>query len=315
MAQPLTQEPIIMDARQFSLAHARRQLQRLTLQLNRAARSCNADAVHDCRVAIRRFTQAIAVCQPFLPSAGFQKRRKRLKQIMKDAGEVRNQDVALKLISKFRPPHAAHLRANTNSARKESARRLVAHLKGWSSRRISSQLRLRLAPGPPAGNKDRYSQSINDLAHHVLGRIAKDFHKQGKKASEAEASTAALHRFRIAAKKFRYALEIFQPVFHSSLDPLVASVKSASALLGDVNDCATVAEMVADSKGGAQLGDRLKKRQHKKTEEFRDYWKKEFADAEPLKAIIVQLNLPEPAATRKPVASSLTSDHRERKSA
>ena len=286
MAQPRTPESAGGKARPFAVEQARGQLRHLSSQISRAIKSSNPAAVHDLRVAIRRFTQAIAVTD-------MRKNRRRLKKIMTLAGEVRNCDVALKFIARFKVPHAAVLQSKLEGRRKESEGALVAELIKWRDRRLSLKWRTAL-DSTPSSDKD-----VDELARRVLGRIAKDFQKRGNEASSPEATPKYLHHFRIAAKKFRYALELFQPLYGSSLDPLIASIKSASTLLGDINDCVTVAGIIAGYKGGNRLADRLKKRQHKKTEEFRKYWKEEFtrSSIDPL--------------SKKPVASSrIVSDRR-----
>jgi CHAD domain-containing protein len=221
------------------------------------------------------------------------KHRRRLKKIMDGAGDVRNCDVALKLIAKFRVPHAAHLRSKLESQRNEAERLLTTELRKWTDRRMSFKWRAALDSTPPPGKEE----AAHELAQRTLGRGAKDFLKQGNEASSPKASPKDLHRFRIASKKFRYALELFQPLYETSLRPAIESIKGASALLGDINDCVTVAAMVADYKGSNPLKDRLKKRQDKKTEEFRKYWKEKFSDGESLRGSINPL-------PKKPVASS-----------
>jgi CHAD domain-containing protein len=288
------------DARQFAMEQARSQGKHLALQISRAVKSCSAEAVHQVRVAIRRFTQTVAVSRAYVPGADFKKNRKRLKKIMAGAGEVRNCDVALKLVTKFRAPHAVSLRAKLRSRRTESARALVSDLRKWRERKISATLLRGLDAAPVDGDES----AIHELAHKTLGRIAKEFLKQGKEAALPHATPKGLHRFRIAAKKFRYALELFQPLFSSALDPVVAGVKGASALLGDINDCVTVAAMVEDYKGGQRLAERLKKRQHKKTAEFRSYWKDEFGDGARVREAIDSLKAAGPL--KKPAASSRT---------
>jgi CHAD domain-containing protein len=301
----------IQEAPQFAIEQARGLLKHLTLQVNRVIKSCTADAVHDVRVAIRRFNQSIALSQPYLSDGHLRKHRKRLKKIMTAAGEVRNADVAMKLIARFRTPHAVELKARMNAERKEAERSLLAQLKDWNARQIATKLRAAL-DAPP---RDTGKQAIPEFAHQTLGRLAKEFVKKGKGASAPDASPKGLHHFRIVAKKFRYALELFQPVYRTPLEPVVATIKTAGALLGDINDCVTVAAMVADYKGGARLAARLQKRQSRKTGEFRKYWKDEFNNGERLRDTIDHLALPEPFPSKKPVASSRTSGHRQQKSA
>ena len=106
------------EAREFAVAQAHRQLKHLGLQINRAIKTSNAGAVHDIRVAIRRFSQALSLCHTYFPHGEMPKHR-RLKKIMNSAGDVRNCDVALKLVTKFRVPQAVHLRSKLQSRRKE----------------------------------------------------------------------------------------------------------------------------------------------------------------------------------------------------
>lgn len=305
MAQSRIPDPAASgEARQFAVQQADRQLKHLSLQISRAVKSCNAGAVHDVRVAIRRFTQAIAVCRAYFHAADLPKNRRRLKKFMSGAGEVRNCDVALKFTAKFKVPHAVQLRSKLQSRRKESERLLVTELKKWTDRRMP--VRWRAALNSAAASRE--DEAIHELARRALGRIAKDFLKQGNEASSAEASPNVLHHFRIVAKKFRYALELFQPLY-DALDPIVASIKRAHALLGDINDCVTVADIISEYKGGKPLADRLKKRQHKKTEEFRKYWKEAFSDGERLRSDIDHLQRPEQQPLKKP-AARIASQHR-----
>jgi CHAD domain-containing protein len=287
--------PPSSEARHFLVEQARKQLRHLSLQISRSVKSANAGAVHDLRVAIRRFTQAVAVCQPYLHASQMRKNRKRLKKVMAGAGEVRNCDVALKFVARFRALNAVHLRSKLQTHRKESVSGLVAELRKWTDRRMSVKWRAVFDAAPA----DSGEHAVQEVARRALSRIAKDFQKQGNEASSSEVSPTCLHRFRIVAKKFRYALEMFQPVYGTSLDPIIQNIKRLSALLGDINDCVTVGAMVADYKGGNRLADRLRKRQHKKTAEFRKYWKEEFSGRDLLGKI-----LDEAAPVKKPAAST-----------
>src|ERR1700722_10440639 len=166
MAQPRTTESAGGKSRPFPVEQAYSQLRRLSSQISRATKSCNPEAVHDLRVAIRRFTQAIAVTD-------MRKNRRRLKKIMTLAGEVRNCDVALKLNNRFKGPHADYLQSKLEERRKESESLLVAELIKWRDRRLSLKWRAALDSTPSN------DQDVDELARQVLGRIAKDFQKRG----------------------------------------------------------------------------------------------------------------------------------------
>ena len=82
----------------YAIDQGTKLLRRLAHRLNQAASSPDPDAVHDLRVAIRRFQQFLRVFCQFLPDRTARKIRRRLRKIMKSAGEVRNRDIAAMLL-------------------------------------------------------------------------------------------------------------------------------------------------------------------------------------------------------------------------
>jgi CHAD domain-containing protein len=274
----------------FAVEQSRRLLAQLSVQIARAAKSSSAEAVHHLRVTIRRFTQSVAVCKPCFPKKDARKGRRLLKKIMTAAGEARNCDIALKYLRKWRQADEEHLHSEIETRRKESADDLATQLKEWTDRQMLAKWRATLA----AGGKEKALP--DDIPQRAISRIAEDFLELGTKAASSHASPHALHRFRIVAKKFRYTLELFQPHLGSSATAVIGRIKRAGGLLGDINDCVTVADMITELSGGKRLLSHLKKRQHKKTEEFRKYWQTEFADGKELGKWI---------HPRKPVASAM----------
>ena len=236
----------------------RRLLRRLDVQINRALESCDARAVHQVRVAIRRFTQAVAAWKSCFQAKDLRKTRRRLKKIMSAAGEVRNCDVAHKFLLRWDIAHRDRLQSKLEARRQQAAHLLLARLQRWTNPNLAAQ------------------DSSPEMARHAFDRLSRDFLERGNEAAAPKASTHAMHRFRIVAKKYRYTLELLRPS-----SPLVERIKRVSTLLGDINDCVAAAEIVPP------LASRLKKRQRKKIEAFRIYWAAEFA-----------------APSKKPVASA-----------
>lgn len=306
------------EAQSFAVHQASQHLGRLSFEIKHAVKSCTADAVHDVRVAIRRFTQAIVIGRTYFPASKVPKNR-RLRKIMSGAGEVRNCDIALKLISKYRTENTPQLRSKMQLRREESAALLVAELRKWIEHGMTSKWQAALEDVPVDGE----NETVCNLARKSLGRIAKDFLKRGEEVSSSAVSPKRLHHFRIIGKTFRYSVELFQPAYAETLNPVAANIKEVSTLLGDINDSVTVADMVSKYKGSKRLSARLRKRQDKKTEEFRQFWKQAFHDGDQLRNSINALNendtlketdtLKEAASEplRKPVASSRSRARRE----
>ena len=92
--------------REEELAAWQRLVRVLGHELNKAAKHPDADAMHDIRVAIRRLRQCLDVFAPLWGSRTSKSISKRVRGLLKAAGEVRNLDIAIDLLKKARlaPP-------------------------------------------------------------------------------------------------------------------------------------------------------------------------------------------------------------------
>src|ERR1035441_7182171 len=120
-----------METYPFAVAQATRLLERLAFQINGAVHSPHAGAIHDLRVAIRRFSQVLSACKACFPPRPVRKMRRRLKPIMTLAGEVRDTDVALQFVA---AAGASSLETKLRARRKTGAKTLLASLKHWTAR-------------------------------------------------------------------------------------------------------------------------------------------------------------------------------------
>ena len=113
------------------------------------------------------------------------------------------------------------------------------------------------------------SLSADANAHRILPRLAADYFKAGRKAADKN-SPKALHRFRISTKRFRYALELFEPVYGPSLKKRLKALHKLQDALGKISDYNSIIELVnGDLSTAADLGKAMKR----KTKEFRREWK------------------------------------------
>ena len=295
------------ETRRFGAEQTQRQLGRLAFQINRTLKFRDPGAVHDLRVAIRAFTQALRVFEPCFPGKQLRKIRRRLKKIMIPSGEVRNCDVALTLLSKSRRADADNLVTKLRSRRTEFEHVLVSELRRWVERKTSLKWRVALNTEPSTKAATAFgSAPIGKTAEQTLRRMARDYFARGNEASKASAPPEGLHRFRIATKKFRYTLDLFAPLYGPPLGDRLASIKHIQTLLGDTHDCVIVRELVSHYDGSDNLMARLRKMQRKKTEEFQQRWHEEFGDAKKARSWIDFLGNLEgkPREVKKPVARS-----------
>jgi CHAD domain-containing protein len=264
----------VVPTARFAREQADRLLGLLAVQIARTIRSHGAAEVHDLRVAIRRFLSVLAALKPGFPRHESAKIRRELKKIMPLAGNVRDRDIALRLLAKCMPqaPGAAARRFQTE--RQAAAKALTVSLKRWVRR--SSSAAWRTALNGEAGEGFR-NNPVGATATAALPRAAKEYFRCGRNAVREKASAEELHRFRLAAKNLRYTLEVFAPVYGDSVNGLRQQLKGVQTLLGAINDCATVRRMASRLDGCEELVEALKKRQRKKTAEFREHWAAAFS--------------------------------------
>lgn len=119
--------------------------------------------------------------------------------------------------------------------------------------------------------KWKLSRNAIDNAGAELPKLAEKYFRDGRKALDKERTPKQLHRFRIETKQFRYALELFAPIYGPTLDRHIGSLRGIQDALGKVSDFQTILEMLA---GDKKWEAKVQKAQQKKMKEFREEWKK-----------------------------------------
>jgi CHAD domain-containing protein len=259
----------------FAREQTDRLLGLLAVQIARTIRSHGAAEVHDLRVAIRRFLSALAALKPCFPRNESAKIRRGLKKIMLRAGSVRDRDIALRLLAKGTPQASGAAARRFRTERQTAAKALTGSLKRWVRRSSSAAWRTALEGAAGEGFP---AKPVAATAAGTLPRMAKEYFRYGKIAVREKATAEELHRFRIAAKNLRYTLEVFAPVYGDSVNGLRQQLKGVQTLLGGINDCATVRRMASRLDGCEELLEALKRRQRKKTAEFREHWAAAFSN-------------------------------------
>jgi CHAD domain-containing protein len=294
--------------RRFAREQADRLLGRLAFQISRAIKSHNSDAVHDLRVTIRRFAQALRAFKPCFHGKEMRKIRRELKGIMTVAGEVRNHDIALKLLAKSKRMQRTGIQSRIQSGRREAERSLITLLKRWLERKSSLKWRTALESAAAQAQDDFCKATIAQTARQMLPAMAKDFFKQGDEAASDKAIPREMHRFRLTSKRFRYTLELFAPLDGQALNSKLEAIRRGQALLGDINDFETVRDMICQYEGAETMIAWLKRRQRKRLLEFREYWNTTFGPKEERRNWVDFLGhlAPEPRTAKKPAGRSTT---------
>jgi CHAD domain-containing protein len=285
----------LTKTRDFAAEHADELLSRLILQIGRCVKSRTPETVHDLRVAIRRLTQALIVFKACFSPKELKKVRRGLKKVLSAAGRVRNGDIAVELLTKFEQDDLDAVLKKVKQDRRQAKQNLGRLLK----RRMDAKWRNRLLTRSDAGK--RGFESVGETAQRIFPRLTKAFFERGNRAARKESSAAELHRFRLATKKFRYTLELFEALYGPALEPALEQLRAVQSLLGDVSDCETVREMVAREGGHREVEARLRKRCRGKIQAFRRLWQQQFGGPDSRRQWVerlVRFNIPKKSASR-----------------
>jgi CHAD domain-containing protein len=130
--------------RKYALLETANLLRRVALQANRAARSCDADSIHDLRVAIRRLSRCLRVFSQFYPGDSWKRIRKQLAGIMRLTGGVRDRDIALGLLADAGVSRRAAVVVRLRSERSGTGEELLLEIRRWRRNGFSQKWRARL---------------------------------------------------------------------------------------------------------------------------------------------------------------------------
>jgi CHAD domain-containing protein len=135
-----------MNMREFVRLQTGILLGGLASQVNRTARTGDAEAIHDLRVAVRRLSRCLRVFARFYPARSWKPVRRRMAGLMDACGSVRDRDIAIELLEKAGVPATSPLVRQLDEERRAADRKLRRKLRCWNdggfSRRWSVRLEL-----------------------------------------------------------------------------------------------------------------------------------------------------------------------------
>jgi CHAD domain-containing protein len=200
----------------------------------------NVEYVHQMRVWSRRAVAATDLYAELLPTARRKWMEKKLKRIRRAANDARDDDVfAARLELDQANPGAIRLLQEVGEHREEAQKSVVEIYEelfdnGRFQRRAHKLLRkVRLRGEAADGGEVRFDQWATDRMRQEIEPFLA--------AAAADLSNAdALHKFRIAGKRLRYAMELlasaFPEAFRKELYPQIQDLQDQ---LGQLNDHAT----------------------------------------------------------------------------
>lgn len=200
----------------------------------------DAEGVHDMRVAVRRMRSALRDFAPFLKKRPRRKIKKNLKNLADALGAVRDRDVEIAALERFEAEQRAvkkelcRLIEECRIARGAAQTALTEKLADSAFEDWRKKVRAQIEKATAAGKSDERT-SFEDAGRAALADLLQKFGEQSAATGEAF-NAEALHDLRIAAKRLRYALELFESCFGKKAAEFAGEIAEMQNYLGEVHD-------------------------------------------------------------------------------
>lgn len=207
------------------------------------------EGVHDMRVASRRLRSALRDFAPYLNKE--KALQKRLKSVAGALGAVRDEDVALMALEKLgaeadeaSAAGVARL-ADERRVRRERARlALAAAIDAATLTEVQTALDALLARAPKARRGKANGAHQNQAEEQTFRQVGQRIILKGFDELRSRSASLyhpfkpePLHDMRIAAKRLRYAVQLFAQCWGEQLAPLAQEVAELQDCLGELHDC------------------------------------------------------------------------------
>ena len=212
------------------------------------------------RVASRRLRAALPLFADCFPEKEYRLWLREIKKITRALGAARDTDVQIAFLKKYLKsqagpvPHDAPVKAPENTSHTgDFLGTLLARLqkqRGAFQKQVTAVLdelehsqvlpSLRKACAPPAEPaKRRKCERYAGILPVAAGRIGKRLQAISRYEPFVHNPDAVFehHALRIAAKKLRYTLEAYAPLYRRDLARPIARIKKIQDLLGEIHDC------------------------------------------------------------------------------
>jgi CHAD domain-containing protein len=216
--------------------------------------------IHRMRVASRRLRAALPLFAPCFPEKKYRAWMREIQKITRALGEARDLDVQIAFLEQYVKEHAAPGEQDTRHAPARESNppaAILSLLTRLKRRRVTLQKNVLSALDDLEGSHTieeiqvalREISPVNRLrmrkpVMHGIPPVAAE--RTGKRLIDLFAyepwilnpdAVAEHHAMRIAAKKLRYTMEVYAPLYKWELKKPIARIKKIQTLLGDMHDC------------------------------------------------------------------------------
>jgi CHAD domain-containing protein len=229
----------------FGTGNLLKHIQALQQEIDGVRMAKDIEYIHRMRVASRRLRSALAIFAGCFPTRKITAWTREVRNITRALGKARDTDVQIDLVKQI-------FASLPNNNMQPGVRRLILRL-GQQRVKLQSKVILALdeltGSGILAAMTTQFTQSLAkypeplpnshslyQLGFDSLNQRLDEFLSFETYIYDPERVTE-LHAMRIAAKRVRYEMEIFAPLYPEELKSYLQAIRKAQETLGNVHDC------------------------------------------------------------------------------
>jgi len=222
------------------------------------------EGVHAMRVATRRLRSALRDFLPLMKKRPLRRVRKNLKVIADSLGAVRDQDVAILALEHLQAAGEIDqineqikagiekLLAERRTERERAQTNLIQTLDADALAKLQANFTAALDKAVRK-NKQARIVSFNEAGREAVADSLRELCDLGWCVYEPF-NVEKLHEMRIAAKRLRYAVELFTACWGERIAPFAVEIAEMQSFLGEVHDCDVWLESLSVRMRGRQKG-------------------------------------------------------------
>ena len=221
-----------------------RYLQALKAELEGVRLAQDIEYIHRMRVASRRLRSALPLFEACFPQKRYSYWIKHIRKVTRSLGAARDMDVQLEELNKFfeedaSPAYKAgllRLKLRLSQQRAVAQEKIITTLDAIDQEGVLTDLEDYLAPSLARSNLTYpYTPFVYQKSYESIATRVEELLSYEPYVDHPEAVTE-LHAMRIAAKRLRYTMEIFAPIYPGELKSYLQTVRKIQDMLGELHD-------------------------------------------------------------------------------
>ncbi len=223
-----------------------KRLQALIQEADGVRHSLDIEYVHRMRVASRRLRSALALFDVCYPKKQADNWQKEIKRITKSLGAARDTDVQLEMLDGFKAgledkklvAGIDRLVLRLRQKRTKLQEKVVGSLDRFDESGVYQNMEENLRQVMVRAKLDDVAKTSDYLYERSYSLVMWRLEELLAYEMYVYQPEAVLqhHSMRIAAKRLRYTMEIFEELYGKTIKPFIKSVKQLQEILGDMHD-------------------------------------------------------------------------------